>query len=143
MALEPIVNQGASYQDSSRTTSRLNVRTVDAQSTETAQPIITGAGTQAATKVSTGGREGNANQQNNEPQANASMLKTAVDHANSKIKNTKTRCEFNYNENLNRVSIKVLDKETDEVIREIPPEETLEMIEKLLEVAGLLVDKKL
>jgi len=40
------------------------------------------------------------------------------------------------------VTIKVFDKETEEIIREIPPEKTLEMIEKMWELAGLLVDEK-
>jgi len=35
-----------------------------------------------------------------------------------------------------------MDVDTDKVIREIPPEETLEMLQKLWEVAGLLVDEK-
>jgi flagellar protein FlaG len=34
------------------------------------------------------------------------------------------------------------DKERKEVIKEIPPEETLEMVEKMWELAGILVDEK-
>ena len=52
-----------------------------------------------------------------------------------------TKCEFSYHEPTGRISIKVMDKETDEVIREIPPEETLEMVEKMWELAGLIVDE--
>lgn len=51
-------------------------------------------------------------------------------------------CEFKYHEKINRVSIKIMDEETGEVIREIPPEETLRMIEKMWEVAGILFDEK-
>jgi flagellar protein FlaG len=40
------------------------------------------------------------------------------------------------------VTIKVMDKDTEEVIREIPPEETLEMIQKMWELAGLMVDER-
>lgn len=55
---------------------------------------------------------------------------------------TNTRCEFSYHEKTHRVSIKVVNKDTDEVIREIPPEESLEMLEKMWEMAGILVDEK-
>ena len=53
-----------------------------------------------------------------------------------------TKCEFSYHEETKRVSIKVIDAETEEVIREIPPEETLEMLSKMWELAGLMVDEK-
>lgn len=70
------------------------------------------------------------------------MLRTAVSQANSKLKHSRTKCEFSYHEATKRISIKVLDKETNEVIREIPPEETLEMVEKMWELAGILVDER-
>ena len=53
-----------------------------------------------------------------------------------------TVAEFGYHEGTNRVTIKIKDKETNEVIKELPPEKTLEMIEKAWELAGLLVDEK-
>ena len=49
---------------------------------------------------------------------------------------------FKYHEKINRVSIKIVDTKTDEVIREIPPEETMKMVEKMLEQAGILVDER-
>ena len=39
-------------------------------------------------------------------------------------------------------TIKIIDKETREVIKEFPPEKTLDMIAKVWELAGLLVDEK-
>ena len=69
-------------------------------------------------------------------------LESAVSAANQKIRMTNTRCEFQYHEKTHRVSIKVIDTDKEEVIREIPPEETLEMVEKLWELAGLIVDER-
>ena len=69
-------------------------------------------------------------------------IKNAVDHANQTMRQSKTKCEFSYHEETKRVSIKVIDAETEEVIREIPPEETLEMLSKMWELAGLMVDEK-
>ncbi len=75
-----------------------------------------------------------------EQQASQRTVEEAVKRANNKM--SKTRCEFSYNKEVNRVSITVYDSETEEVIREIPPEESLKMIEKLWEIAGLMVDEK-
>lgn len=69
-------------------------------------------------------------------------IKNAVNHANQTMRHAKTKCEFSYHEETKRVSIKVIDEETEEVIREIPPEETLEMLSKMWELAGLMVDEK-
>ena len=69
-------------------------------------------------------------------------MKNAIDKVNDKMRPTKTKCEFSYHEETKRVSIKVIDEETEEVIRGIPPEETLEMITKAWELAGLLVDER-
>ena len=45
-------------------------------------------------------------------------------------------------EETNRVTIKIVDKETKEIIKEFPPEKTLDMIAKVWEMAGLFVDEK-
>lgn len=70
-------------------------------------------------------------------------VKAAIEEANSKLKHTNTKCEFGVHEATNRITIKIIDKDTDELIREVPPEKTLEMIEKVWEIAGLLVDEKI
>lgn len=70
------------------------------------------------------------------------QIKTALEQANTKARQMHTSCEFAYHEETNRISITVKDKQTDEVIREIPAEETLKMVEKMWELAGILVDEK-
>lgn len=69
-------------------------------------------------------------------------VKDAIDKVSDKMHMAKTKCEFSYHEQTKRVSIKVIDEDTDEIIREIPPEETLEMLTKMWELAGILVDEK-
>lgn len=69
-------------------------------------------------------------------------VKSAIADINKKIAPTQTQCEFKYHEKTHRISITVRDKETDKVIKEIPPEKTLDMIAKSLELAGILVDEK-
>lgn len=68
-------------------------------------------------------------------------VKKAVSDLNKKMSNT--YCQFGVHEGTGRVTIKIIDKETKDVVREYPAEETLEMIEKVWELAGILVDEKL
>ena len=49
---------------------------------------------------------------------------------------------FGIHEATNRVTIKIIDKDTKKVIKELPPEKTLDMIAKVWELAGILVDEK-
>ncbi len=69
-------------------------------------------------------------------------VENAIRDINTKIRPTHTECQFSYHEATKRISIKVLDQDSGEVIREIPPEKTLDMIAKTLELAGILVDEK-
>ena len=70
----------------------------------------------------------------------ANSIESAFSSANSKL--SKTRCEYSYDENTKRVSIKVYDKDSDELIREVPPEKSLEMLQRIWELAGIMVDEK-
>ena len=81
-------------------------------------------------------------QDDRETSASEQHIKSEISKANNKLRNHNTKCEFGYHEETRRVTIKVLDKDTEEVIREIPPEKTLEMIEKMWELAGFLVDER-
>lgn len=66
-------------------------------------------------------------------------LKKAVNEINQK---TNTEAVFGFHDATNRITIKIIDKESKEVVREYPPEETLDMIAKVWELAGILVDEK-
>lgn len=60
----------------------------------------------------------------------------------SKKMTSNTEAVFGIHEETNMVTIKLVDKDTKKVIREIPPEKTLDMIAKVWELAGILVDEK-
>ncbi len=96
--------------------------------------------TTSAVPVSTEAKGAGAEGQ--EDEAVSRKMKDAIDKVNQKIVPTKTRCEFSYHEETKRVSIKVIDQNTEEVIKEIPPEEALDMLSKVWELAGLLVDER-
>lgn len=70
------------------------------------------------------------------------LMKEAVDSTNEALKMNRTSIHMKYHEDVNRVSIKIVDDETEEVIKEIPPEESIDMLKKMLEVNGLLIDER-
>lgn len=72
--------------------------------------------------------------------ATMNQIKRAVDEVNRKVKNNELI--FGIHEATNRVTIKVVDKSTKEVLREFPPEQTLDMIAKVWELAGIMVDER-
>lgn len=75
-----------------------------------------------------------------EKQPSNEQIKRAVEQINKKMQNSEAL--FGIHEGTNRVTIKIVDKETKEVIKELPPEKTLDMIAKTWELAGLLVDER-
>lgn len=68
------------------------------------------------------------------------QIKKAISDINKKANNSEAI--FGIHEKTNRVTIKIVDKGTKEVIKEFPPEKTLDMIAKAWELAGLMVDEK-
>ena len=86
------------------------------------------------------GKNGYENQENAGQQLSKDRIKKAVENINKNLKNSEA--VFGIHEKTDRVTIKIVDKETKEVIKELPPEKTLDMIAKVWEIAGLLVDEK-
>ena len=81
----------------------------------------------------------NSNQQNNKQPQNEQIRK-AVEQLNKKMNNSEA--VYGIHEETNRITIKIVDKETKETIKEFPPEQTLDMIAKVWELAGIMVDEK-
>ncbi len=74
-------------------------------------------------------------------QASKDQIKKAVEKINSgQMENSEA--VFGIHEETNRVTIKIVDKKTKEVIKELPPEKTLDMIAKVWELAGIFVNEK-
>lgn len=71
-----------------------------------------------------------------------SQIKKAVDEINRSIRGQQTEAIFGIHDDTNRVTIKIVDKKSKEVIKEFPPEQTLDMIAKVWEMAGIMVDEK-
>lgn len=69
-------------------------------------------------------------------------LDKLVTEVNHKYKLANKEFSYDIHEKTNRVTVKIKDSETGEVIKEIPSEESLDLAAKIMEMAGLLVDEK-
>ena len=84
--------------------------------------------------------EGGGNAQAGNAEAQRAQIKRAVEEINKKANNSEA--VWGVHEDTNRVTIKLVDKQTKEVIKEFPPDKTLDMIARVWEMAGLMVDEK-
>lgn len=117
--------------------------TVNTEVSENNQNIQIDSTTQVVESAS---EKGDANSNNQESQNQSAypsneQLKQAIEKIN---KNSLYNSEavFGIHEGTNRVTIKLVDKDSKKVIKELPPEKTLDMIARVWEMAGILVDEK-
>lgn len=69
-----------------------------------------------------------------------STIDATMSSLNARMK--KTKCAYAYDEETKRITIKVYDSDSDELIREVPPEKSLEALKKVWELAGIIIDQK-
>lgn len=86
------------------------------------------------------GQADSSEQGKDQQQAYNEKVRKAVETLNKRLANSEA--VFGIHEDTNRVTIKIVDKNTKEVIKELPPEKTLDMIARVWEMAGILVDER-
>ena len=70
------------------------------------------------------------------------VIINAIEKANRAISGANRKFEFSIHEKTKEIMVKVIDLDTNEVIREIPPEKILDMVAKMWEMAGIMVDER-
>lgn len=145
MAIEAMKGAGMSYAGSS---SASDVKAESQAKVETASNAAASADLMKKTiqidtkETDKNGKDGNRDDsQAKQTISENSQIRKAVDEINKKAHNSEA--VFGIHDATNRVTIKIVDKDTKKVLKEYPPEKTLDMIAKVWEMAGLLVDKKL
>jgi len=66
----------------------------------------------------------------------------AIEKANEKVMGRNTELRFSVHERTKEIMIKVMNTDTQEIIREIPSEKILDMVANFMEIAGLYVDEE-
>lgn len=132
MKMEPIQGTTALYQGSGMAVEKTQ------SAPKTDFKIVTASDQTDRNAADESGRQ--ADQISTPEKASDSSLKNAVEQINRNSSNMEA--VFGYHEGTHRVTIKIVDKDTKEVKREYPAEKTLDMIQKVWEMAGLMVDEK-
>ncbi|WP_310550755.1 flagellar protein FlaG [Paenibacillus glufosinatiresistens] len=70
------------------------------------------------------------------------QLIKAIDKAVKALEGPSTTLEISIHEKTHELMVKVLNKDTGELIREVPPEKTLDLVAKMMEIAGILIDER-
>ena len=73
---------------------------------------------------------------------NEKVVSEAIDKMNRMFEDSSRRFEYSVHEKTHEIMIKVINDDTGEVIREIPPKKILDMVANMMEMAGLLVDER-
>jgi len=69
-------------------------------------------------------------------------LQKITEELNKALNPLNTTLKFHFNDKIDELMVKVVDTKSNKVIREYPPKEALELMEKMREIVGLLFDKK-
>lgn len=152
MAIEAIKGAGMVYQGSTSTAQikeeSQNKAEVSSKDNQIVSDTVAKETQAMNTKEASGDTSGEAGSQSQaqlaaQKQNEKNMqLKKAVDDINKRAVNDQSEAVFGIHDKTNRITIKIIDKKTKEVIKEFPPEKTLDMIAKVWEMAGLMVDEK-
>lgn len=141
MAIEPL-NSAITYNvqqtQTSATVQRAN-ETMEGQSFEAATPRLDEV-TLSVARSQASDENGGERGEGQNGGLDQEFLKKAFEEINKKSANFES--EFGIHEKTNRMTVKIVDKKTKKVIKELPPEKMLDMIAKVWEMAGLIVDEK-
>ncbi len=143
MAIEPlgsIMSVQAQGMSAPKPVAQTKAPSVEAQSNTTQEAAQVD---NTVNVVAEGQSKNNANSNSNEQQQQPSneQLRRAVEQLNKNMI-AHSEAVFGIHEGTNRITIKIVDKDTKEVLKELPPEKTLDMIAKVWEMAGILVDER-
>jgi flagellar protein FlaG len=71
------------------------------------------------------------------------QVKDVVNKMNEMLEVNQSTAKFIYHEGLDRYYVTVVNKETDEVVKEIPPKKLLDAFYEMQKMLGMIVDEKI
>lgn len=70
------------------------------------------------------------------------LIKT-IEKAYKSLQGPTTMLDISIHEKTHKLMVKVMNKDTGELIREVPPEKTLDLVAKMMELAGIMIDERI
>lgn len=136
-----VISNAAAYQSAQKTASVADVPVIEKATEAVPTDTVIEKANPVSPKESTVKPMGEKTVAEEQREVSQEKIRKAVESINKQLSHTE--CQYGFHEKTNRVTLKIVDKETDKVLKELPPEKTLEMIAKAWELAGILVDEKL
>jgi flagellar protein FlaG len=78
-----------------------------------------------------------------EERVTSKQIRQVVDEANEKLTFANAKYELFYNSEKDRMSVKIINKDTKEVVGEIPSDNVIKLLENIWEVTGLIIDERI
>ncbi len=69
-------------------------------------------------------------------------VQKAVEKLNKFIEDEHIYAKYEMHDKFNQIMIKLINQDTKEIILEVPPKKILDMVAKMCEMVGVLIDKK-
>lgn len=76
------------------------------------------------------------------PTTQEKLIMESIETANKKILGPEKEFEFAIHKETKQIMVKIIDKDTKEILREIPPEKVLDAVARMCEIAGIFMDEK-
>lgn len=76
------------------------------------------------------------------PTVQEKLIMESIETANQKILGPEKEFEFAIHKETKQIMVKIIDKNTKEILREIPPEKVLDAVARMCEIAGIFMDEK-
>ncbi|MFD2655539.1 flagellar protein FlaG [Gracilibacillus thailandensis] len=106
--------------------------------------------TESTLELSTSARERSNNHEqtkqqllNGNGELNKDQLQSMVDGLNSFLEPSNTSIRYELHDKLDRYYVTIVDRDTEEVVKEIPPKKMLDVYASMAELMGFIVDEKI
>ena len=86
--------------------------------------------------------QGDSKNPQQDDQANNKLIKEAIEKVNKVISADNRKFEITIHEKTKDILVKVVDTDTNETIKEIPPKKIVDIVVSLCELAGIIFDAK-
>lgn len=141
MAIEPISSVMTYQAQSTQPTNsaQRSAETMEGQTIDTNAPRVDEKTISVAKSQEESEKESDS-KNNQEKDVDQELIRKAMQELSKKSQNISA--EFGIHEKTNRITIKMVDKNTKKVIKELPPEKMLDMMARIWEMSGLIVDEK-
>lgn len=87
------------------------------------------------------GNDGRVEEKQNNENSSKAAVEKAVQRATELARSLSRKLSFSYDDRINRVIVRVMEGESDKLVRQIPAEEMIRLSVRMDEIMGMLIDQ--